>query len=241
MDITVHVCSDPNEKNKRHGDPKGPVQIGSLEFRGFRCPHDVVAKMFRLVKMQKGSTDSLDNIVRINVKVDLVGIQRETSHAASPPRERAGSGGLLLLLLLLLHLWLRLRSHESRGHVGIDGRRNLLLWMELLLGCELLLLWIKLLLRLELLLWHKLLLLLDRWGLSELLLLLDGWRLSKLLMLLHHGLLHHGLLLLWRRRHVEQVGLPTTVDPKGIRPKVIVVQRRVHHLVEWYGTALFTK
>jgi len=221
MGVTVQVRRDPDEKNQGHGDPKRSVQIGPLEFGGFHRPQNVVSKVFRLVKMQKDPTDALDNVVRINVEIGLVGIQGQTRHATAPPRERTllCRRNLLLLLwrleglLLLLH---RLGRHEPRGHVGVDGSGNLLLhWLLVLL------------------------LLLDWWRLCELLLLLDWWRLRKLhlfLLLLHHWLLlellllllHHWWWLLLRWTGSERVRLSTstfttTVAPEGIVPKKHIV------------------
>ena len=224
-----HTTTHPNEENKSHGDPKGPVEIRSLEFICFELPHDIVSKVFRLMKMQKDPTHSLDNVVGVNIKIDLVRIQIEARHATSIPRKRTPSGGWLLWLLRLLLL---LRSHESRRHVWVDRRWNLLLRNELLLGLELLLLLLHL--RLELLL------LLKWWWLPELLrLLLEGRWLRKLWLELLWWLLHQWwrllelllLLLLGWRSEIKEIGL-TAIDSKGIRTKVIVVQRRVHHLVE---------
>lgn len=162
VDVTMQVSRDPDEENKCHGNPKGTIQIGSLEFFCFVLPHDIVSKVFWLVKMQKDPTHSLDNVICVNVKIDFVGIQAEARHATSVPRKRTSSGGLLLLWLLRRLL----RSHESRRHVWIDRRRYLLLLNELLLGLELLLLHLRL----------ELLLLLERWWLRKLLrLLLERW------------------------------------------------------------------
>ena len=168
--------------------------------------------MFRLVKMQKDPTDAFDNVVRIDVEIDLVGIQGQTCHATAPPRERTllCRWKLLLLLHWLLLLLHRLGRHETRGQVGVDGGGNLLV-----------------LLRLELLV------LLDRWRLCELLLLL--------LLLLHHWLrllelllmLLHWWLLRWTGSEQVRLSTSTTVAPEGIVPKHVVVERRVHHLVNY--------
>lgn len=72
MDVTVHVRRDPDEKNKRHGNPEWSVKIGSLEFVCFRWTHDIVSKVFRFVKMQNDTTNAFDDVVGINVEIHLV-------------------------------------------------------------------------------------------------------------------------------------------------------------------------
>jgi len=74
MDVTVHVRRNPYQKYKSHGDPKRSVKIGSFEVSRLHRPNDVVSKMFRLVKIQNNSTDPFDDIVRIDVEIDFVGI-----------------------------------------------------------------------------------------------------------------------------------------------------------------------
>jgi len=108
MDVVVHVRRDPDEKNKSHGDPIRSVKIGSLEFSRFHRSHDVVSKMSHLVKVQKDSTNPFDYVVRIDVEIDLVGIQGQTRHATAPIRDWTH-----LRWRLLLHRWLRLGCHET--------------------------------------------------------------------------------------------------------------------------------
>jgi hypothetical protein len=120
----------PNEKDQGRGNPKGSIQIRSLQRIRLSNAQDIVAEMLGLVKIQHDRFDSGDNVVGINVKVSSVRVQGQAHHAISPPRCTRNHLGCRLLLS---------RSHGGHGAggrkkpVGLLGNKHVWLSLRLIL------------------------------------------------------------------------------------------------------------
>jgi hypothetical protein len=120
----------PNEKDQGRGNPKGSIQIRSLQRIRLSNAQDIVAEMLGLVKIQHDRFDSGDNVVGINIKVGSVRVQGQAHHAISPPRFIRNHLGCCLLLS---------RSHGGHGAggrkkaVGLLGNKHVWLRLRLIL------------------------------------------------------------------------------------------------------------